>query len=174
MQGLLIALVQHIINLIHHYAIGIILGGFHYCLKISAIKLNTTVVTRSKNYVFQTCAPPDTPVLKLRASESNKRNTQAERTQLRQAAWRSYAFWPTEAGNKREKSAYNFVIKRQINWRALKTYCWKWAKSKSFKNYLRWKFTKNTTITKLTWLKPVSIQITRVKISWYLGIVRWF
>ena len=60
-------------------------AGYHYCLKVSAIKLNNTVVTRSKNYIFQTCAPPDTPTLKLRACnfkyitvEWNKPNTYGE------------------------------------------------------------------------------------------------
>ena len=55
------------LKIILSYRIQKLKPGFLYCLKVSAIKLNKTVVTRCKNYVFQTCAPPDTPVLKLRA-----------------------------------------------------------------------------------------------------------
>jgi hypothetical protein len=41
--------------------------GNTYRIRVAALKNNNTVVTRSKNYILQTCAAPDSPVLRLRA-----------------------------------------------------------------------------------------------------------
>ncbi len=46
-------------------------SGFTYCVRVAAIQNNSVVVNKSKYYIVQTSAPPDAPVVKLRARNSN-------------------------------------------------------------------------------------------------------
>jgi hypothetical protein len=49
------------------YRIKRLKSGYTYCIKITSIKSTNTMVNRSKNILITITAPPDAPVLKLRA-----------------------------------------------------------------------------------------------------------
>jgi hypothetical protein len=52
---------------INRYVIKKLKSGFTYCVRVFAIKNANTLANRSKNIILQMCAPPDVPILKLRA-----------------------------------------------------------------------------------------------------------
>ena len=49
------------------YRIKKLRAGYTYAIKMSSLKSNNVVINRSKNYLLQLSAPPDCPILKLRA-----------------------------------------------------------------------------------------------------------